>query len=72
MAGKCKKCGHKLALAKATQGMEFVFDEEPYEADEIEPVYIDKKACDSIDIMGTIYADVCPSCATINDVWIEE
>jgi hypothetical protein len=68
---KCKKCGHKLALAKASLDMEFYFDQEPYVADEVEPVYIDQTACDSVDICGTIYGHVCPACATINDLWVE-
>ncbi len=68
---KCKKCGHKLALAKAPICVEFTFNDEPYEADEVEPVYIDKVACDTVEIDGLIYGHVCPACATISDLWIE-
>ena len=69
--GKCKKCGHKLALAKAPVYTEFYFDQEPYEADVLEPVYIDKIASDCVGFNGVIFAHICPACSMPGDLWVE-
>ncbi len=65
---KCEKCGHKIALATAyLMDVEVEFDQEPYEADVIEPVCIDGKPEDTICLDLDIYCHVCPRCKWVRD-----
>ena len=71
MAGKCKKCKTKLALA-SSRFTECVFDDEPYESGTYEEVHDDGMNITDVDADNIIYMDICPACGTIDIVWIEE
>ena len=68
---KCEKCGHKIALATAClMNIEVEFDQEPYETDVVEPVYIDKQVEETIDFDISITVHICPNCKWVRDLEI--
>ncbi len=73
-ADKCKKCKHRTVLASLTSSygeLEATPDQEPYEADKIEPVLIDGQEQETLGVVSALGCHVCPKCGTIASVWVE-
>ncbi len=69
---KCIKCGYKIALATVSLfDVEVEFDQEPYEADIIEPVIINGQHEESIFLEISLNLHVCSKCGWIKDLSLE-
>ena len=68
---KCTNCGYRLALASCYAfNVPVEFDQEPYEADVVEPVIVGGKDIDTVDINMSFSCHVCPSCGWVRDLTI--
>jgi predicted RNA-binding Zn-ribbon protein involved in translation (DUF1610 family) len=66
---KCIKCGHRIALASTNAfNWEVEFDQEPYEADVIEPVIISGRHIESVEVSIHAICHVCPNCGWVRDI----
>ncbi len=72
---KCIKCGFRIALAVFHLNgheVEAEFDQEPYEADVVEPVIINREDRDCVIIDGSFDCHVCPKCGWVRDVTVQQ
>ncbi len=66
---KCAKCGFPIALAVIHfEDCEVVFDQEPYDANVVEAVIIDKQCIESVEICGSFDCHICPKCNWFRDI----
>lgn len=65
---KCEQCGYRLILAYFNEAdFEVTPDQEPYEADKIEPVIVKGKEIETVLLNLAGSCHVCPNCNWIRD-----
>ncbi len=65
---KCQKCGSRIILGTMWGVVCVEPDQEPYEANVIEPVIVDRQEIHNIEIEISADCHICPKCDWIIDI----
>ena len=70
---KCEECGYRLFLTSfGWYDIEVEPDQEPYEADKVEPVMVDGKEAETVFVEFHAIAHVCPNCKFIRQIEVNK